>query len=87
MNVISYTYNANEIRTSKTVNGVKHTYTLNGNKIIKETFGSNTIKYFYGATGVVGFNYNDTDYYYRKNLQDYILAIVNTSGSVVAQYA
>lgn len=30
----TYTYNANGIRTSKTVNGVKHTYTLDGTKIL-----------------------------------------------------
>ena len=35
---------------------------------------------------MVGFNYNGTDYYYRKNLQGDSLAIVNASGSVVAQY-
>ena len=35
---------------------------------------------------MVGFNYNGTDYYYRKNLQGDILAIVNASGSIVAQY-
>ena len=83
----TYEYGADGIRTSKTVNGVKHNYTLNGNKIIKETFGSNTVKYFYGTSGVVGFNYNGTDYYYRKNLQGDILAIVDASGSVVVEYS
>ncbi len=82
----TYEYGADGIRTSKTANGVKHNYTLNGNKIIKETFGSNTVKYFYGASGVVGLDHNGTDYYYRKNLQGDILAIVDASGSVVAQY-
>ena len=33
-----YTYNANGIRTSKTVNGVKHTYTLDATKILRETW-------------------------------------------------
>ena len=32
----TYTYNANGIRTSKTVGGVKHTYTLDGTKILRE---------------------------------------------------
>ena len=35
---------------------------------------------------MVGLNYNGTDYYYRKNLQGDILAIVNASGSVAAKY-
>ena len=34
----TYTYNANGIRTSKTVNGVKHTYTLDATKILRETW-------------------------------------------------
>ena len=33
-----YTYNANGIRTSKTVNGIVHTYTLDGAKILKEAW-------------------------------------------------
>ena len=40
---ISYTYNANGIRTSKTVNGIKHTYTLDGTKILREEWAGNTI--------------------------------------------
>ena len=39
----TYTYNANGIRTSKTVCGVKHTYTLDGTKILRETWGNNTL--------------------------------------------
>ena len=30
--------------------------------------------------------YNGTDYYYRKNLQGDIIAILNTSGSKVVEY-
>ena len=39
----TYTYNANGIRTSKTVDGVTHTYTLDGTKILRETWGNNTL--------------------------------------------
>ena len=39
----TYTYNANGIRTSKTVNGVKHTYTLDGTKILRETWDDTEI--------------------------------------------
>ncbi len=42
---ITYTYNANGIRTSKTVNGVKHTYTLDGTKILRETWTENETDY------------------------------------------
>ena len=39
----TYTYNADGIRTSKTVNGIKHTYTLEGTKIVKEEWNGNTL--------------------------------------------
>ncbi|MBE7059022.1 MAG: hypothetical protein E7387_08020 [Ruminococcaceae bacterium] len=41
--VTEYTYNANGIRTSKTVNGIKHTYALDGTKILREEWAGNTI--------------------------------------------
>ncbi len=62
-------------------------YTLDGSKILKETTGSTTITYYYGVNGVIGFRYNGTDYYYRKNLQGDIIAIYNTSGTCVVTYA
>ena len=34
----TYTYNANGIRTSKTVAGVKHDYLLDGTKILRESW-------------------------------------------------
>lgn len=36
--------------------------------------------------GVVGFRYNNTDYYYVKNVQGDVLAIYNASGTKVASY-
>ena len=39
VDTISYTYNANGIRTSKAVDGVTHTYTLDGTKILRESLG------------------------------------------------
>ena len=66
----TYTYNANGIRTSKTVNGVTHTYTLDGTKILKETWGENTLIPLYdNEDSVCGIIYNDYAYYFLKNLQ------------------
>ena len=53
---------------------------------MKEEDVGKTILYHYGANGIIGFNYNGTDYYYRKNLFGDILAIYDTSGNVVANY-
>ena len=83
----TYTYNANGIRTSKTVNGVKHEYTLDGTKILKETWGENTLIPLYdNEDSVCGIIYNDYAYYFLKNLQGDIIAITNNKGKVVASY-
>ena len=82
-----YTYNANGIRTSKTVNGVEHTFVLDGTKILKESWGSNTIIPMYDNEDCVcGIIYNDVPYYFFKNLQGDIIAIVNKDAETVAKY-
>ena len=85
---ISYTYNANGIRTSKTVNGIKHTYTLDGTKILREEWGENSIVPLYdNEESVCGILYNDEPYYFTKNLQGDIISIVNKAGGTVARYS
>lgn len=83
----TYTYNANGIRTSKTINGVKHEYTLDGTKILKETWDGNTLTPLYdNEESVCGIIYNGFAYYFMKNLQGDIIAITDTKGKVVASY-
>ena len=83
----SYTYNANGIRTSKSVNGVKHTYVLDGTKLIRETWGANTLTPLYDENDEVrGICYNDSYYYFHKNLQGDIIAITDSTGTTVAAY-
>ena len=83
----TYTYNANGIRTSKTINGVKHEYTLDGTKILKETWEDNTLIPLYdNEDSVCGIIYNDYAYYFLKNLQGDVIAITNNKGKVVASY-
>jgi len=48
---LSFNYNDEGIRTSKTVNGVVHTYHLSGADIIAEEWGNNLIVYLYDANG------------------------------------
>ena len=84
----TYTYNANGIRTSKTVGGVKHTYTLDGTKILREAWGNNTLIPLYdNEESVCGIVYNDTPYYFIKNLQGDIIAIVDKDANTVAKYS
>ena len=83
----TYTYNANGIRTSKTVNGIKHEYTLDGTKILRETWGNNTLIPLYdNEDSVCGILYNDTPYYFLKNLQGDIISIVDKYAQTVARY-
>ena len=83
----TYTYNANGIRTSKTVNGVKHTYTLDGTKILREEWNGNVLIPLYdNEDSVCGIIYNTFPYYFLKNLQGDVIAITNSKGNVVAQY-
>ena len=83
----TYTYNEDGIRTSKTVDGVTTQYYFNGTDIIQQSDGTNTLYFYYdNASEVVGFNYNNNDYFYVKNMMDDIVAIVDNTGTVVAEY-
>ena len=85
---IEYTYNANGIRTSKKVNGVLHTYTLDGTKILRETWdGNNLIPLYDNEDSVCGILYNNVPYYFIKNLQGDIIAIVGKDAKTVARYS
>ena len=48
---MSFTYDNNGIRTSKTVNGVTHKYYLNGSSIAAEEWGDKLLVYLYDACG------------------------------------
>ena len=84
----AYTYNASGIRMTKTVGGVKHTYTLDGTKIIREVWGGNTLFPLYDVDdSVCGINYNGNYYYFAKNLQGDVIAIVDKDAKTVARYS
>ena len=85
---IEYTYNANGIRTSKKVNGVLHTYTIDGAKILRETWGENTLVPLYdNEDSICGILYNSVPYYFTKNLQGDVIAIVDKNAQTVARYS
>ena len=94
-NTLSFTYNADGIRTSKTVNYVKHEYMLDGNRIIAETWGDNLMLYLYDQSGAPlglaiggsGTGLNMYDYFFfDKNLQGDITAVYNQSGTKIGTY-
>ncbi len=84
----TYTYNANGIRTSKTVDGIRHDYVLDGVKILREAWGDNTLVPLYdNEEGVCGILYNNEPYYFVKNLQGDVIAIVDKYAETVAKYS
>ena len=84
----TYTYNANGIRTAKTVNGVKHTYTLEGTKILREVWNGNTLVPLYdNEDSVCGILYNNVPYYFVKNLQGDVIAIADKDAQTVVKYS
>ena len=87
-NTISYQYNDNNIRTSKTVNGVTTNYTLDSNNnVTSETNGTDTIDYTYDSNGsLVYMTLNGTIYYYEKNLQGDIIGLVDSNNNEVVTY-
>ncbi|MBQ9131761.1 MAG: RHS repeat-associated core domain-containing protein, partial [Clostridia bacterium] len=93
--IAAYTYNADGIRTSKTVNGVLHEYILNGSRILAEKVGDAVYVYMYDETGApVGLRYRTSSYeeyvfdtyLFEKNLQGDIIAIYNTDGVKIGSY-
>ena len=99
MLTLDFTYNADGIRTSKTVNGVEHKYYLNGSQILAETWTEDNVEYMlvfvYDETGApIAMKYRDSSYakdtydifLYEKNLQGDIIAIYNSSGTKIGTY-
>lgn len=83
---ISYTYNADGLRTSKTIRNIKFNYYWNGDKLTAQTFGDNAWYFRYDGDTPIGFEYNGKEYYYVTNLQGDIIAILNSDGECVAEY-
>ena len=91
---MSFTYDSDGLRLTKTVGGVEHRYTWQGGKLIAEYWDNGkAMEFFYGPDGSIdGFNYKASangsrnSYYYVKNLQGDVVAIVNKNGEVKAEY-
>ena len=83
----TYSYNESGIRTSKTVGENTTKFYLNGTNVIYQTDGETDIYFFYDRNDeIVGFKYNDNNYFYVKNAMGDITDIADSSGVVVASY-
>lgn len=86
-NIISYKYNDNGIRTSKTVGGVETKYYLDGSKVIYEKTGEDVIYYSYDENGqVIGMNRNGAQYYYIKNAQNDVIGLLDNTLQQIVSY-
>ncbi len=90
---ISYTYNHNGIRTSKTINGITTYYIVDENNNVVKQYNSennvetNVIEFVYDNDGApIYIVYNGAVYYYEKNLQGDIVAILDSDRNTVVQY-
>ena len=85
---IDYTYNADGIRTSKTVNGVTTEYLLNGTQILAQKTGSSVLWFIYDSEGNrIALIRNGYVFYYICNQQGDVIALAQGSnGQIVATY-
>ena len=84
----TYTYNSEGIRISKTTPSGTYNYILEDNKIIKEIKPNNiNVYYHYDEKGLlVGFNYNNNEYFYVRDILGNIINIIDSNGNIQATY-
>ena len=88
---LSFKYDANGIRTKKTVNNVEYEYTYVGDKLVRVEsdgldYGPLTI--YYTADGKpYSFYYGGGPFYYMLNLQGDVIGIATGNGNVIVEYA
>lgn len=76
----TFTYDARGRRIGK--GDIQFIYDANG----RLEYQSNNLAFLYDHTGVCGFRRNASIYMYRKNAMNDVIALLNMSGAVVAQY-
>ncbi len=92
----TYTYNADGIRTSKTVNGVKHIYHLSGTQILSEEWTEGNVQHIlifvYDASGnPIGMSHYENGaqrgtYVFVKNIQGDVIGIYDDEGTCLVTY-
>ncbi|MBP3437011.1 MAG: hypothetical protein J6K61_03775, partial [Clostridia bacterium] len=82
----TFTYDARGRRISKqkeSETAIIFTYDNSGN-LIKQ---SNGLEFLYDHTGVFAVKHNGSTYYYRKNAQNDIIALLDSNGNIVVKYS
>ena len=73
-------YNGDGTRESKEY--LTFTYDSTG-RLIKQSDG---LEFIYDNSGVIGVKYNNAQYFYRRDCQGNIIALIDSSGNVVVEY-
>ena len=76
----AFAYNGAGRRVSK--GNITFTYDSEG-RLLKQ---SNGLEFIYDNSGVIGVKYNNAQYFYRRDAQGNIIAIIDNSGVTVVQY-
>ena len=88
---VTYTYDSNGLRVSKTVNGVKTYYQYSGDKLLYQETGNQKLYFWYDAFGNLCEIYfvngsSASAYLVTCNSRGDVEALYNTSGNLVAKY-
>ncbi len=81
-----YSYNANGMRTAKSVDGVATHFYMDDTRIIHSQSALDSLYFHYGSDGITGVRHNGTEYIYRKNSLGDITHIFDTDGTLHAKY-
>ena len=83
----TYTYNMDGQRIGKKTSNADITYYYNGDILAGQKNGNTVTSFMYDENGdYIGFNYAGVNYYYIKNAQNDVIAIADSSGTVVTRY-
>jgi RHS repeat-associated protein len=84
---IDYTYNEHGLRTKKNINGVETKYYLQGTNIISEEKNGQTMHFIYNEQNqLVGFEHQQSKYFYVRDLLGVIRNIIDINGNIVVTY-
>ena len=84
---VSYNYDAEGLRTSKTVGDTTYNYTYLGDKLVKYSCGDTVMEFSYDDQGRPhSLAYGGKTYHYILNLQGDVVAIAGDTGKIWAKY-
>ena len=85
---LSFGYDADGVRISKTVNGVETKYYTASDQILRMEKGEDVMDFIYDEAGMVfSVIHNGTPYYYVRNGQNDIVALVDQNANIIGQYS